>query len=190
MIHRKNTYFSCFHATCPPAAATMMHGLCRVCPCFGFRFRGQQEHGYDTIATTTYQSTADAPYGSTSILFPKSNKGGGAAIAASDSAATPVHPAIALPRYVMDEEIEVVLRFPGSFLSSCVASSCLYFFPLIHSPFPPSFLPPYLLPTYQSDASDAPLRLTSSTGATIVVGVETSSVLRVRLESGPSFSTC
>ncbi|KAM3572787.1 hypothetical protein VYU27_005200 [Nannochloropsis oceanica] len=44
---------------------------------------------------------------SMSILsFPKSNKGGGAAISASDSSATPVHPAIALPRYVMDEEIE------------------------------------------------------------------------------------
>ena len=123
----------------------MMQGLGRVCPCFGFRFRGQQEQDYDSVVTTTYQSTADVPYGSTSILFPKSNKGGGAAIAPSDSAATPVHPAIALPRYVMDEEIEVLLRFPGYFLPSRVASSCLYFFPLIHSPFPPS-LPPSLPP--------------------------------------------
>lgn len=115
----------------PPSSRHMMHALTsclgRVCPCFGFRNPGQQ--GYDTISsTTTYQSTAAMPV-SSNLQLPTSNKGGGgAAIAASssDSTATPVHPAISLPRYVTDEEVEVRLW------SSLLLSS----FPLSLSSFP------------------------------------------------------
>lgn len=79
----------------------------RICPCLNFR--DWERRGYETISSGTYLSSVPVSTNDTVVPLQRIKKGGGAALttSSSDLAAVPVHPAIALPRYVMDEEVEV-----------------------------------------------------------------------------------
>lgn len=79
----------------------------RICPCLNFR--DWERRGYETISSGTYLSSVTVSTNDTVVPLQRIKKGGGAALttSSSDLAAVPVHPAIALPRYVMDEEVEV-----------------------------------------------------------------------------------